>query len=58
MKAGETVTDEEYMQMALDLAEKARGCTSPNPLVGCVIVNPEGKIIVKGYHHKAGQPHA
>ena len=41
MKAGETVTDEEYMQMALDLAEKARGCTSPNPMVGCVIVNPD-----------------
>ena len=58
LKAGETVTDEEYMQMALDLAEKARGCTSPNPLVGCVIVNPEGQIVGKGYHHKAGQPHA
>ena len=58
LKAGETVTDEEYMQMALDLAEKARGCTSPNPMVGCVIVNPEGKIVGKGYHHKAGQPHA
>lgn len=58
LKAGEPVKDEEYMQMALDLAEKARGCTSPNPLVGCVIVNPEGKIIGKGYHHKAGQPHA
>ena len=43
LKAGEPVTDEEYMQMALDLAEKARGCTSPNPLVGCVIVNPEGR---------------
>ena len=47
MKAGETVTDEEYMQMALDLAEKARGCTSPNPLVGCVIVNPEGRSLAK-----------
>ncbi len=58
LKAGETVTDKEYMQMALELAEKARGCTSPNPLVGCVIVNPEGKIVGKGYHHKAGQPHA
>lgn len=26
--------------------------------MGCVIVNPEGKIVGKGYHHKAGQPHA
>ncbi len=52
------LTDEEYMKIALDLAEKARGMTSPNPLVGCVIVNQEGKIIGEGYHHKAGQPHA
>ena len=54
----QALTDEDYMKIALDLAEKARGMTSPNPLVGCVIVNPEGKIIGQGYHHKAGQPHA
>lgn len=52
------MTDEEYMQMALDLAEKARGATSPNPLVGCVIVSPDGHVVGKGYHHKAGEPHA
>ena len=46
------------MQMALDLAEKARGATSPNPLVGCVIVSPDGHVVGKGYHHKAGEPHA
>ena len=46
------------MKLALELAEKARGCTSPNPLVGCVIVSPEGEIVGRGYHHKAGQPHA
>mgnify|MGYP002650986711 CR=1 FL=1 len=46
------------MQMALDLAEKARGATSPNPLVGCVIVSPDGHVVEKGYHHKAGEPHA
>lgn len=44
------------MQMALDLAEKARGATSPNPLVGCVIVSPDGHVVGKGYHHKAGEP--
>ena len=44
--------------MALDLAEKARGATSPNPLVGCVIVSPDGHVVGKGYHHKAGEPHA
>lgn len=52
------MTDEEYMKIALDLAEKARGHTSPNPLVGCVIVSPDGTIVGKGYHHKAGLPHA
>jgi diaminohydroxyphosphoribosylaminopyrimidine deaminase/5-amino-6-(5-phosphoribosylamino)uracil reductase len=52
------LTDEEYMRIALELAEKARGQTSPNPLVGCVIVSPDGKIVGRGYHHKAGQPHA
>ena len=46
------------MRIALDLAEQARGNTSPNPLVGCVIVSPEGEIVGRGYHHKAGQPHA
>ena len=46
------------MKIALDLAEQARGNTSPNPLVGCVIVSPEGEIVGRGYHHKAGQPHA
>ena len=44
--------------MALDLAEKARGATSPNPLVGCVIVSPDGHVVGKGYHHKAGERHA
>ena len=52
------MTDQEYMKIALELAEKARGHTSPNPLVGCVIVSPSGEIVGRGYHHKAGQPHA
>jgi len=50
--------DSKFMKMALELAEKARGSTSPNPLVGCVIVDSEGNIVGKGYHHKAGEPHA
>lgn len=52
------MTDQEYMKLALAQAELARGQTSPNPLVGCVIVSPQGEIVGKGYHHKAGQPHA
>lgn len=52
------MTDAEYMQRALELAVLAEGDTSPNPMVGCVIVDDEGNIVGEGYHHKAGQPHA
>jgi diaminohydroxyphosphoribosylaminopyrimidine deaminase/5-amino-6-(5-phosphoribosylamino)uracil reductase len=45
------------MRMALRLALKARGRTSPNPLVGAVVVK-DGKVISRGYHQKAGGPHA
>ena len=47
--------DESFMRRALELA--ARGRTSPNPMVGAVIVR-DGVIIGEGYHHKAGLPHA
>ena len=46
-----------FMQRALDLARRAKGRTSPNPLVGAVIVK-NGKVIGEGYHQKAGTPHA
>lgn len=46
-----------FMQRALDLAAKAKGCTSPNPLVGAVIVKDD-EIVGEGYHRKAGEPHA
>ena len=46
-----------FMQRALDLARRATGRTSPNPLVGAVIVK-DGKVIGEGYHKKAGTPHA
>ena len=49
--------DEHFMQIALDEANRARGLTSPNPLVGAVIVK-DGQILSKGYHHRAGLPHA
>ncbi|MEK6528346.1 MAG: bifunctional diaminohydroxyphosphoribosylaminopyrimidine deaminase/5-amino-6-(5-phosphoribosylamino)uracil reductase RibD, partial [Nitrospirota bacterium] len=45
------------MQRALALAVKGKGRTSPNPAVGAVIVK-NNKIIAKGYHKKAGTPHA
>lgn len=46
------------MRQALKLAVKGLGRTSPNPLVGAVIVNPQGRVVGRGYHHKAGFPHA
>lgn len=45
------------MEAALVLAEKARGKTSPNPLVGALVVK-DGEIVGRGYHQKAGGPHA
>lgn len=49
--------EEEYMRMAISLARKGMGSTSPNPMVGAVLVKSK-KIIGKGYHKKAGLPHA
>ena len=50
-------TDEYYMGLALKLALKAKGKTSPNPLVGALVVKA-GKIIGRGFHAKAGLAHA
>ena len=49
--------DIEFMQLALDLASQGRFTTTPNPSVGCVLVK-DGKIVGKGFHFKAGEPHA
>ena len=49
--------NEKYMNIAIELAEKARGRTSPNPLVGAVLIK-NGEIVGKGYHRKKGSHHA
>ncbi len=49
--------DVKFMRAALALAKRGIGRTSPNPAVGAVIVK-DGKIIGRGYHKKAGGPHA
>jgi diaminohydroxyphosphoribosylaminopyrimidine deaminase/5-amino-6-(5-phosphoribosylamino)uracil reductase len=49
--------DAEYMQVALELAARGKGYTSPNPMVGAVIVR-DGRIVGRGYHPAAGKPHA
>lgn len=46
-----------FMKMALALAEKGRGCVSPNPMVGAVLVK-DGRVVGKGWHRAAGQDHA
>jgi diaminohydroxyphosphoribosylaminopyrimidine deaminase / 5-amino-6-(5-phosphoribosylamino)uracil reductase len=51
------MTDSDFMKQALDLAENGRGFTSPNPMVGAVVVK-DGRIIGQGWHQKAGGPHA
>ena len=52
------VRDSDFMGQALALAEKGRGRTSPNPMVGAVVVGPDGTIVGRGYHERAGGPHA
>ncbi|KAF7056081.1 hypothetical protein CFC21_063522 [Triticum aestivum] len=54
-QAGEM--DAHYMRRCVELARTAAGHTSPNPMVGCVIVR-EGQVVGEGFHPKAGQPHA
>ncbi|MEZ4268839.1 MAG: bifunctional diaminohydroxyphosphoribosylaminopyrimidine deaminase/5-amino-6-(5-phosphoribosylamino)uracil reductase RibD, partial [Myxococcota bacterium] len=49
--------DARWMQLALDAAERGRGTTSPNPMVGAVIVR-DGVVIATGFHARAGGPHA
>ncbi|MFZ5632897.1 MAG: bifunctional diaminohydroxyphosphoribosylaminopyrimidine deaminase/5-amino-6-(5-phosphoribosylamino)uracil reductase RibD [Bacillota bacterium] len=49
--------DAEYMKMALELAATAMGRTSPNPMVGAVVVR-DGEVVGRGFHARAGTPHA
>lgn len=49
--------DEKYMRLAMQLARNAIGRTSPNPLVGAVIVK-DNRVVGCGWHRKAGTPHA
>jgi diaminohydroxyphosphoribosylaminopyrimidine deaminase/5-amino-6-(5-phosphoribosylamino)uracil reductase len=51
------IDDERWMKRVLRLAEKGRGRTSPNPMVGAILVK-DGRILAEGYHAKAGEPHA
>jgi diaminohydroxyphosphoribosylaminopyrimidine deaminase/5-amino-6-(5-phosphoribosylamino)uracil reductase len=50
-------SERDYMRLALRLARRGYGTTSPNPMVGAVLVRA-GKIIGRGWHHRAGEAHA
>ena len=49
--------DATYMKLALRLAARGAGWVSPNPMVGAVVVK-DGQIVGRGYHRRAGAPHA
>ncbi len=50
-------SDIHFMRLALGLARRGFGHTSPNPMVGAVLVR-DGAVIGQGWHHRAGEPHA
>jgi len=50
--------DEKYIKECFKLAQKGKGKTMPNPMVGCVVLDKTGKCVSKGYHHKYGENHA
>ena len=53
-----STTDELYMRRCLQLASYGRNLSRPNPMVGCVIVSDEGRILGEGYHVRCGEGHA
>jgi len=53
----DTIPHRHFMTLALRLAAKGLGKTSPNPMVGALVVK-NGRIVGRGYHHGPGQPHA
>ena len=57
-EGAEDAEDMEFMDRAFFLAERGRGRTTPNPLVGAVVVTPDGVVVGQGAHLEAGGPHA
>ena len=52
------IADATFMERALFLAERGRGRTTPNPIVGAVVVSPDGVVVGQGAHLQAGTRHA
>src|SRR4051794_28787392 len=53
-----SASDEDHMAQALALARRGLGTTWPNPSVGCIVVQPSGEIVGRGYTAPGGRPHA
>ena len=51
-------TNEEFINECIELAKLGEGLVSPNPLVGAIVVNKNGKVVGKGFHKKYGEAHA
>lgn len=59
MNTAPAAADRRYLRRTLALAARARGRTAPNPMVGAVVVSPDGtRVLGEGYHHRPGEPHA
>jgi diaminohydroxyphosphoribosylaminopyrimidine deaminase/5-amino-6-(5-phosphoribosylamino)uracil reductase len=52
------VTEDEAMRRAIALAARGLGTTSPNPVVGCLLLSADGEVVGEGFHAYAGGPHA
>ncbi|HET7743537.1 MAG TPA: bifunctional diaminohydroxyphosphoribosylaminopyrimidine deaminase/5-amino-6-(5-phosphoribosylamino)uracil reductase RibD [Gaiellaceae bacterium] len=51
-------TDVEALERALELAERGRATTHPNPVVGAVLMSADGEVVGEGWHERKGEPHA
>ncbi|MFG2407272.1 bifunctional diaminohydroxyphosphoribosylaminopyrimidine deaminase/5-amino-6-(5-phosphoribosylamino)uracil reductase RibD [Streptomyces brevispora] len=54
----DTTADMTAMRRAISLAARGLGSTSPNPVVGCVVLDATGRPVGEGFHQRAGEPHA
>lgn len=54
----DTAADTTAMRRAITLAARGLGSTSPNPVVGCVVLDATGHPVGEGFHQRAGGPHA
>lgn len=52
------ISTDQAMRRAIELGARGLGTASPNPIVGCVLLDPDGEVVGEGFHAYAGGPHA